>query len=163
MEGRGRFAALIGAFSAALFLALVICASGVLSLLTDSDVVVQQHGGPLVAPLMFALATAVVFVLVGTTGARRGHRIVAPAVGIGLAAYLLFLVTGAVAEIFDTGRPIVGLLFLGENALTPYAIALAIIGAVVALCALLLLSVRDAGGASTTPRWPWERRDPPES
>ncbi len=156
------FPAIVGVFAAALFLALAICISGLVSLATDTDVLVENNVGPLVAPLMFAVATASIFALVGTVGSRRPHRVALPAVGIGLCAYVLFLVSGAVADILLTGRLILGIFFIGANALRPYALSLAAIGVVVAFCALLLLSIRNEGGADDPPRWPWERREPPE-
>ena len=161
MDGRIRFAALVAVFAAALFLALAICISGFLSLLAGSPVIVEQGTGPLLVPLMFAAATAAVFALVGVTGAGSSGRVVLPALAIGVAAYLAFLLVGAVIYTFERGRVVLGLLFVTSNAASPYAITVGIVATMVSVGAIVLLGVRSAGGATRPPRWPWERRDPP--
>jgi amino acid transporter len=160
MAGQGRFAALVAVFAAALFIALAICVSGFVSLYGGSPVIVEHGTGPLLVPLMFAAATAVVFALIGVTGAKASGRIVLPAIGIGLSAYLAFLLFGAVIYTFERGRVLLGLLFVASNAVSPYAITVGVVAILVAFGAVVLLVVRSAGGAEDAPHWPWEMRPP---
>ncbi|MES2169268.1 MAG: DUF6121 family protein [Actinomycetota bacterium] len=160
MDGRGRFAALVAVFAAALFIALTICISGFVSLFAGSPVIVERGTGPLLVPLMFTAATAAVFALIGLIGAGAPTRPVLSAIGIGVCAYLAFLLCGAVIYTFERGRVILGLLFLASNALSPYAIAVGATALVVSGGAIALLLVRSAGGATQPPHWPWDRRPP---
>jgi hypothetical protein len=160
MDDRGRFAALIAVFAAALFIALTICVSGFIALYAGAPVIVERGTGPLLVPVMFTVATAVVFALIGVTGARGSGRIVLPALGIGACAYLAFLLCGAVIYTFERGRVLLGLLFMASNASSPYAITVGITAIAVSFGAIALLIVRSAGGARSAPHWPWDRRPP---
>ena len=158
MNARRRYAYTVAAFASVLFLALAIAASGIISLFADREVLTERDAGPLIAPVMFAVATAALYTQLVTFGLRRGS-IVLNAVVIAIVCYFLFLFSGATLYSLGKGRPLLGLLFFGSNALGPFAAAVLVIAFVVALAFLLLLFYRDNGGAARTPRWWWENRD----
>ena len=158
MDSRTRYATTIAAFAVVLFLALAIAASGIISLYADREVLTERDAGPLVAPIMFVVATAALYALLVTFGRRRGS-LFAGALVTAVITYFFFLISGSVLYSVGKGRPLLSLLFFGSNALGPFAIAVAAIAFVVALTFLLLLSYRDSGGATRTPRWWWENRD----
>ena len=158
MDARRRFARTVGAFAIVLFLALAVAASGIISLYANREVLTERDAGPLIAPIMFAVATAALYLQLVTLGLRRGSVIVTALV-IAIVCYFFFLLSGATLYSLGKGQPLLGLLFFGSNALGPFAIAVAVIAFVVALAVLMLLSYRDVGGAANTPRWWWENRD----
>ena len=145
-------------FAAVLFLALAIAASGIISLFADREVLTERDAGPLIAPVMFVVATAALYTQLVTFGQRRGSIIV-NAVVIAIVCYFLFLFSGSTLYSLGKGRPLLGLLFFGSNALGPFAAAVLVIAFVVALAFLLLIYFRHNGGAARTPRWWWENRD----
>ena len=158
MDARSGYARTIAVFAAVLFLALAIAASGIISLFADREVLTERDAGPLIAPVMFVVATAALYTQLVTFGLRRGSIIV-NAVVIAIVCYFLFLFSGSTLYSLGKGRPLLGLLFFGSNALGPFAAAVLIIAFVVALAFLLLIYFRHNGGAARTPRWWWENRD----
>ena len=158
MNARRRYAYTVAVFAVVLFLALAIAASGIISLFADREVLTERDAGPLIAPVMFAVATAALYTQLVTFGLRRGS-IVLNAVVIAIVCYFLFLFSGSMLYSLGKGRPLLGLLFFGSNALGPFAAAVLVIAFVVALAFLLLLFYRDNGGAARTPRWWWENSD----
>ena len=162
MDARRHYARLVAAFAAALFLALAVAASGMISLLTNREVLTETDAGPLVGPIMFAVAVLALYVQLVALGSRepsrRGSTIISALVA-GVVVYFLFLLAGSTLYSLGKGRPLPGLLFFGSNALGPFAPAVGVIAIVVAFAYLILLSYRDSGGVRQTPRWPWERRD----
>ena len=158
MNARRRYAYTVAAFAVVLFLALAIATSGIISLFANREVLTERDAGPLIAPVMFAVATAALYTQLVTFGLRRGS-IVVNAVVIAIVCYFLFLFSGSTLYSLGKGRPLLGLLFFGSNALGPFAAAVLVIAFVVALAFLVLLFYRDNGGAARTPRWWWENRD----
>ena len=158
MDARTRYVTMIAVFAVVLFLALTIAASGMISLYADREVLTERDAGPLIAPIMFATATAALYTLLVTFGRRRGS-IVGGAIVTAVITYFLFLISGSAVYSVGKGRPLLSLLFFGSNAVGPFAIAVAMIAFVVALSFLMLISFRDGGGAARTPRWWWENRD----
>jgi hypothetical protein len=158
VDARTRYASTIAIFAVVLFLALAIAASGIISLYTDREVLTEPDAGPLIAPTMFALATAALYTLLVTFGRRRGSLVVGALV-TAVITYFFFLFSGSTLYSIGKGRPLLSLLFFGSNAVGPFAITVAVIAFIVALAFFLLLSYRDSGGAAHTPRWWWENRD----
>ena len=152
-----RYASIVAIFATALFVALVIFASGLISLLANREVLTERDAEPLIAPVMFALAAAALYVQLVTV--RAGGSIILTSVLIGVIVYLVFTVSGATLYSLGSGQLLAGILFFASNALGPYALAVGGIAIVVAFCYLLLLSFRESGGARRTPRWPWQDRD----
>ncbi|MBG6108878.1 DUF6121 family protein [Frigoribacterium sp. CG_9.8] len=158
MDARSRFARTIAVFAAVLFLALAIAASGIISLFADREVLTERDAGPLIAPIMFAVATAALYAILVAFGRRRGF-LFTDAIITAVVTYFSFLIIGSALYSLGKGQLLVSLLFFGSNAIGPFAIAVAVIAFVVALAFLVLLSYRDGGGAARTPRWWWENRD----
>lgn len=178
MDARSRYAITFAAFAVVLFLVLAITVSGFISLLADREVLTEKDAGPLIGPVMFAVATSALFLqLITLAGARTGTKpgarpatkpsarpgaITSPVLGAFAAAavtYLLFLLSGATLYTLGKGQPLLGVLFFGSNALAPFALSVAVIAFVIALVYLLMLAYRDTAGGIRTPRWWWENRD----
>ncbi len=155
-----RYATTVAVFATVLYFALVICVSGLISLFANREVLAERDAGPLIAPIMFAVSGAALFVqlVVLGAGARRRSTIGAALVA-GIAVYLLFVVVGAILYAVGNGDPLRGLFFISANAVGPYAVSVAVLATIVVLAYLLLLSYRESGGARRTPRWPWEKKD----
>jgi hypothetical protein len=159
-QGQGRGAGLgyglaLAGFAAFLYLALVVCAFGVLSLLLDQDVVPERDAGPLLGPVSVAVCVVAVLVAMVTLAARPAvHRVLGPSLLTGVVVYLLFLLTGG--ALYGLGRQEPGeiLGWILDHAPTVFAIATGVLAAAVQLVFLLLLARRDAGGRS--PQWGWE-------
>jgi hypothetical protein len=156
-EGQGRGAGLgygigLAAFAAFLYLALVVCAFGVLSLLLDEDVVPERDAGPLLGPVSVTGCVVAVLVAMITLAARPSvQRVLGPSLLTGAVVYLLFLLTGG--ALYGLGRQEPGAI-LGwalDHAPTVFAIAAGVLAAAVQAVFLLLLARRDAGGG--TPHW----------
>jgi hypothetical protein len=162
VQSRRSFAAMIGIFAAVLFLALAILAAGLLGLLANVDVLTERDTGPLIAPVMFTVATAFLFTMITRIGARKPAArppVVSTSLLLGILTYFLYLFSGGTLYSLGKGRPLLGILFFGSNAGGGVAISIGVIAIVVTFASLLLFSIRDSGGATTPPRWPWEGRD----
>jgi hypothetical protein len=144
-------------FAVALYAALVVAGWGVTSLLTNTEVIADRLIGPIVAPVALAISAVVLlFVLAGpaghslathTLGGARGLGI---AVVVGLVSVAVYLLAGAAAVIVDTGRPLAFIMFIGEQAPTPYVLVV-LIAATLATLGFSLTLAR-----TERPRWPWE-------
>lgn len=153
-SGLGYGIALAG-FAAFLYLALVVCAFGVLSLLLDEDVVPERDAGPLLGPVSVGVCVLAVLIALITLAARPAvTRVVGPSIVTGVAVYLLFLLVGG--AIYGLGRQDAGeiLGYALDHAPTVFALSTGVLAAGVQIVFLLLLARRDAGGA--TPHWGWE-------
>lgn len=160
MTPQRRYALTIALFASVLFFAAVVAASGLISLYTNREVLMETDAGPLIAPVMYAAAIVALFLqLAGLSDRASRGAIVLWSLGTGIATWFVFVGVGAVLYTFATGRPLSGLLFFAGNALGLFAISVAALAAIVTLCYLLLIDYRAHGGAQNTPRWPWERKD----
>ncbi len=144
-------------FAVALYGALVVAGWGVTSLVTNTDVISDRAVGPIVAPIALAISAVVLlFVLAGPAGrslaahALGGSHGVGIAVIVGLVSVAVYLLAGAAAVILDTGRPLAFVLFIGEQAPTPYVFIL-LVAATLATLGFSLTLAR-----TERPRWPWE-------
>jgi hypothetical protein len=158
VQARRRYAASVAIFAVVLFLAIAIAASGIISLYTNREVLTERDTGPLIAPVMFAVATAALYTMLVTLGSQRGSAIVGALLS-GFTTYFFFVLSGAVLYSLGKGQPLLGLLFFGSNALGLFALAVALDALAVALSFFLLLAWRDSAGPGRTPRWWWENRD----
>jgi hypothetical protein len=162
MAQNRNYRVLVAAFAAVLYLALIICASGIIGLLTDREVLVETDAGPLVAPIMVGvavLALVVQLLWAGRRVSRPATSILFISLLIGVVVYFLYVVSGSVLYAFGSGDPLRGVIFLAANLLTPFTVSIGILAAIVAVAYLALMTYRDRGGASRTPRWPWENAD----
>lgn len=145
----------LAAFAAFLYLALVVCAFGVLSLLLDQDVVPERDAGPLLGPVSVAACVVAVLLALTTLAARPSiTRVIGPSLLTGLVVYLLFLCVGGAVYGLGVGEPRAIVSYTLEHAATPFAVATGVLAAAVQVAFLLLLARRDAGGG--TPHWGWE-------
>lgn len=117
---------------AVVYAAAVVAVFGVISVITDTDVVSEPDAPVLIAPAMVAVAGIVVFlsVLTGLRPGRAGGRVpVARAIVTALAAYLLAAAAGAIGWAFSNAGAPVGtdpgvsaLLFFARQLGGPYLI-----------------------------------------
>lgn len=155
-QGQGRGSGLgyglaLAGFAAFLYLALVVCAFGVLSLLLDQDVVPERDAGPILGPVSVAVCVVAVLIAMITLAARPAvHRVVGPSLLTGFVVYLLFLLTGGALYGLGKQEPSEILGWVLHHASTVFALATGVLAVAVQIAFLLLLARRDAGGG--TPR-----------
>jgi len=157
--GQRRYEAAVAVFAVVLFIALCIAASGLIGLFAGQDVLAQRDATILLVPGMFVVAAAALYLGLVSTAGRTGGALLLSALGVGLACYLFFLVSGATLYSLGSGQPLRGILFFGANALRPFSITLAVIAAVVTIAYLALVAARGRRLDGRPPRWPWEQRD----
>ncbi|RUQ98870.1 DUF6121 family protein [Labedella endophytica] len=148
-------------FAAVLYLALLVCAFGFVSLLADVDVVSREGTGRFVGPAM--VATAVVVVLVALVReARRPRRttdrVVRWPLVIGLGAALGFTGAGVVIVAVESGRWFDGVVFASSTLMSAFPWIAGGLAAVVVVAFGLVTTE----ATSPRPRWPWEREDEEE-
>lgn len=157
-QGRGSglgYGLALAGFAAFLYLALVVCAFGVLSLLLDQDVVPERDAGPILGPVSVAVCVVAVLIAMITLAARPAvHRVIGPSLLTGVVVYLLFLLTGGALYGLGKQEPSEILGWMLHHAPTAFALAAGVLAAAVQTAFLLLLARRDAGGG--TPHWGWE-------
>jgi hypothetical protein len=160
MRDYQKYASVLAVFATVLFAALVVAGFGMVSLATNLDVIADDAVGPLVGPTMTAMAILLVLVLQivhGISTPPDKQRVaVGFAVGVGVAAYGLFLLTGAVLVAAGDGDIFGGVVFAGSLLASPFALTLGVLAAVVALVYSILLASHY--GENGRPLWPWERR-----
>ena len=120
----------------------------------------DPHAGELVGPVAVAASTLFLFGCLLRRALRvppRQQRI-APltALAIGLGAYLLYAVAGAIAYL-ATGDAVGTLIFFGGLLIRPFSVAVGVLAFVIALLFMLVLASRVAERGR--PQWPWERDD----
>ncbi|HEV7848563.1 MAG TPA: DUF6121 family protein [Mycetocola sp.] len=157
-------------FATVLYFALVVCAFGFVSLLTDTDVVSQADAGPLVGPI--ATGSAVVAVLLYLLGIGRRyerdlHEAVAASIGdpvrlplgravlVGIVSYVVYVFAGAFAYSIVTAEIFSIVLFAAGSALSGFAIAVGTLAATISVAYMLVLG--SGGEHPARPLWPWER------
>ncbi len=170
-----RYAFFLAVFALGLYVALVVASLGMLSLFLNIEVIAQTNAGPLVGPIMVGAATlALLLVLwagVGRAGAAMHTVPVSLVVLAAALSYLVYGFSGAIVYGLNSmnaatpdapavtadaaSEPVTGFVFLGEQLTSPFAVAVAIWAALVALLYFVLLIWRANGGQR--PRWPWEK------
>ena len=156
MDVARRNAWVVAAFAAALDLALVVCAYGFVSLLTDVDVITDPAAGLLVGPAAIGASVAAVLLTLAHTLRRPDRQwpsVAYPALWSWLAAVAVATVGYALATGLVTPAVFFGVGF-GIGWFGPLIPALA---AVVGSLAALVARGRSVG--MERPRWPWERDD----
>ncbi len=125
---------LVAILAAVLYLALLICVWGFLSLATGLDVIAEPVG-PLVGPVMAAVSTVLVFV--GTMLRLSNDRgSLLPLVVVAV-VYLASALVASVIVAFDRVDPLAGLLFFAAQVTGPFVPAAAIVAGLVVLVAPL--------------------------
>jgi MFS family permease len=159
-----RYASALAAFATALYVALIVAALGVISLLLDEDPVDDPHAGVLAGPVMCTAAAAIVLAVLLVRALRRPdprrpgrERYVAPGVALltGLGASLGYALAGGVIVALDDGSDVAP--FVVQQLLGPFAVTVGALAFLVVLLDTVVIASRaDEHGR---PRWPWEKRD----
>lgn len=157
-------------FAAGLYFALVVCAFGFVSLLTDTDVVSQADAGPLVGPAATGAAVVTVVLFLLGVAQRYEHETraaIAASSGdpvrlplgrsflIGIVTYAAYVLVGAALYAITTGEPFSFVLFAADSSLRGYAVAVGVLAAVISAVYMLVLAT--GGEHPARPLWPWER------
>ena len=156
MDAPRRSAWIVAGFAAALYLALVVCAYGFVSLLTDVEVIADPDAGLLVGPAIVGASVAALLLHLGRSLAdpsRTARITLLAAVWTWCAAVIVAVVGYAIA----TGTVLAALLFGLGFGVGWFGVLIPALAAVVAWLAALVARAQEAG--ADRPRWPWERRD----
>lgn len=113
-----------------LYLALIICVWGFISLLTNTNVI-SERVGPLLGPVI--VATAAVIVFAGCLARIRNHNGWLLPVVVAASVYLAPAIIGAFVVVVSQADLAAGILFFAARATSPYVPAAAIIGAALIL------------------------------
>ncbi|MCP2029997.1 hypothetical protein L1277_000061 [Okibacterium sp. HSC-33S16] len=164
------YSSVLSIFATFTYFALVVCAFGFISLLTNTEVVARPNAGPLIGPV--ATASAILTVLIALLSAARrfeaavarardaslGDPVRVPlgrAISTGVAAFLAYLLVGSVLYAFASDHLFSGVLFAADAILNLYAVA---VGLLAVLIYLAFAFVLGAGGSHPArPLWPWEK------
>ena len=160
MRDYQKYATIVAVFATVLYAAVVVAAFGMISLITNLDVIADRSAGLLVGPTMAAAAIVLVFVMLLLLGVKtppdKQRVVVGFAVATGIAAYGLFIVTGAILVAAGNGDPFAVLIFSASMLASPFAISVGVLAFIVALTYSILLASHY--GEHGRPLWPWERR-----
>ncbi len=160
MRNYQKYAATVAVFAAVLYAALIVAAFGMLSLLTNLDVIADPDVGPLVGPVMTVAAVLIVFSLMLYLGLRtppeQQHIVAGYAVGAGFAAVAAFIVTGAVLHAASRAVLFAALTFSADTLRAPFVWTVGILAFVVTLLYSWVLASHFTERGR--PLWPWERR-----
>ena len=151
-----RSAWVVAAFSAAAYLALVVCAYGFVSLLTDAEVIASPDAGLLVGPAIVAAAVVALLLHLGRA-LRRPQHMAGPVLLAALWTWIAAVVVAMIAYSLATGTALASLLFALGFGVGWFGLLIPAVAALVASFAVLV-SRGEQGGAER-PRWPWERDD----
>ncbi|MHB1171404.1 MAG: DUF6121 family protein [Lacisediminihabitans sp.] len=136
-------ALLAAVMATVLYGAILGFAYGVISLLTGRDVISEPDVGPLIGPVMAAVACVLVFgsVLMSLRPRRGPLRLPwGRAVTTAIAVYLLGPAVGALLVAVGRANAFSGLLFFGGNITGPFVICSAIVALPLVLAVPLLAS-----------------------
>jgi len=165
-SGGPRYPYLLALFATVLYVALVVCAFGFITLLAGTDVVERPDAGVLVGPSALAAAVVTVVLWLTRTAARlhtervAGRPIHVPlggAILAGIVTWLVYALVGAGLYALQTDAPVSFLLYLAESLARSYGIAVGILAVLVDLAFVLVLA--GMGEHPARPLWPWERRE----
>ncbi|MBX0301784.1 hypothetical protein K2F54_17610 [Cryobacterium sp. 1639] len=160
MRDYQKYATIVAVFATVLFAALLVAAFGMVSLVTNLDVIADREVGTLVGPTMSAAVVLLVFVMMLLLGVNTPPEKQRVAVGWSLAtgagAFVLYVVTGVVLVGASDGDAVGAMLFGGAMVVNPFALTAGILAFVVTLVYSILLASHY--GENGRPLWPWERR-----
>lgn len=142
------------ALTAAAYLALVVCAYGFVSLLTDAEVIASPDAGPLVGPAIVAAAVVALLLHLGRA-LRRPQRMAGPVLLAALWTWLAAVVVAVVGYSLATGTALESLLFGLGFGVGWFGLLIPALAALVTPFAVLI--ARGQQGGVARPRWPWER------
>ncbi|MFO7690389.1 MAG: DUF6121 family protein [Cryobacterium sp.] len=158
MRDYQKYAAVVAVFAAVLYVSLVVAGFGVVSLITDREVIEDPASGPLLGPVMVGAAVIVAVLLMVRLGIRTRpeYQRVALwyAIGSGFAASAAYILVGAVPHLVSGGRPVT---FIASVLISPFTVTVGVLATVVVLSYSLILATQQ--GQRRRPLWPWETRD----
>ena len=158
MRDYQKYATIVAVFATVLYAALLVAAFGLISLATNLEVIADRSAGPLVGPSMTIVAVLLVLIMLLVLGVNtppdKQRVVVGFAVATGIAAYGLFIATGAILVAAGNGEPFGVILFAGGMLASPFALTVGALAFLVALVYSILLA---SHGEHGRPLWPWER------
>lgn len=145
----------VAGLAAALDLALVVCAFGVVSLAADVDVVADRAIGLLVAPAAVGASVLVVLVVLGFRlrhPEQMGGTVLLAAAG----SWLALVAAAVIAHLATTTGAVAASIAFGVGfGIGWFGLLVPALAALVASLAVLVARGNAAG--MDRPRWPWER------
>lgn len=141
-------------FAAALYLALIVAAYGLVSLATDAEVIGAADAGLFVGPAIIAAAVAALLVHLAVV-LRRPSGLLGPVLLAAVWTWLAAFLAATVAYAIATGKLLGAVLFALAQGVGVFGLLVPVLAALVAWFAVFAAGA-DASGASR-PRWPWER------
>lgn len=143
-------------FATALYVALVVAGWGFVSLLGETDVVVDPEVGPIVVPVSVAISAIAVMIALAspswsTVSGRGLGAVLGSAAVLALGAVAVQLAALGILQFVATGRMTALLLVIAAQAPTAYTIV--VIGA--AFVSAVGLAILGAGQGRAS--WPWEK------
>jgi hypothetical protein len=160
MRDYQKYATIVAVFAAVLYAALLVASFGMISLVTNLEVISDPDAGSLVGLVMSGVAVLVVFLMMLLLGVRtppeRQRIVVGYAIGTGFAALAAFLLTGVL--LYGRGEGVLAnlLSFPGELLLAPFSWTVGILAFIITVVYSWLLAARFTERGR--PLWPWERR-----
>lgn len=161
MRDYQKYAITLAFFAAGLYLALVVAGLGVVSLITNRDVIVDPLAGPLLGPTMVGATVVYVTVRMVWIGIRTrpehqrvmlGYSLVT-----GILAAAFFVAAGALGYFLGAGDLRAASSFVLGLTLGPFPALTGVFAGAVTLLYSWLLAAHV--GSNGRPLWPWERRD----
>ncbi|MBT2498646.1 hypothetical protein J7E25_06020 [Agromyces sp. ISL-38] len=154
MEESRRRAWVVAAFAAALYLALVVCAYGFGSLLTDAEVIPSGAAGPFVGPAAVGASVAALLLSLAR-GLRTPSAMLTTVLLAALWTWLSAVVVATIGYAIVTGTVLASLIFGLGFGVSLFGLLIPACAALVALLAFLVAQAQSGG--ARRPRWPWER------
>jgi hypothetical protein len=154
MDASRRSAWVVAGFAAALDLALVVCAWGFFSLLTDAEVISTAEAGRLVGPAAVGASVAALLLHLARR-LRDPSRMTATVLLAALWTWLALVLVAAIGFAIGAGTIIASLIFGLGLGIGWFGLLVPALAALVASLAVLV--ARGMAGGSERPRWPWER------
>ena len=146
----------VAAFATALYLAVVVCAYGFVSLATDAEVIPSAAAGLLVGPSIVG-ASVLALLLHLARALRAPGRTLRIVVLAAVWSWVAAVLVAVVAYAIGTGTALAALLFGLGFGVSWFGLLIPAVAAVIAWFAAAVARAQ-AGGAER-PLWPWERDD----
>ena len=144
-----------GLLVAIAWVASVVAANGLLSLLLNVEVIPEAGAGPLVGPLAVLAAFLVLIALLSRRVPPR------PSLLLPLECLLLVPLTlvliGTIGYGMARGTPAAALIFASRSITSIFTLAAALLAGAAGLVFVVLVGAARAG--AQRPRWPWEREE----
>lgn len=158
MRDYQKYAIVVSVFAAVLYLSLIVAGFGMISLITDREVIDEPLAGPVLGPVMVGVPVVLLFALMVklgiTTRPERQRVALGYAIGSGFAATATFVVVGFVGFSLEGGDAVP---FAGSLLISPFSAITGVFAAIVVLSYSLILATQQ--GQHGRPLWPWESRD----